>query len=85
VNCPDSSDDEFSIRLGVTREFARSVLAAFSAPASSASERVAAWADGAFVQVLCVSASGDPVDLGADEAAALSGALSAAIQHAGGA
>ena len=64
-------DEEFEPRLGVTREFLADLLHRLHAGAVDplqVYQRTEAWADGASVQALCVTAAGDPVDLCCDEA-----------------
>jgi hypothetical protein len=79
-------EPEFETRLGVSRSFLADLLAQLGAGvkhlASRTHTRVAAWADGASVQVMCISVSGDPADLGSDEARAFVEQLREAIADA---
>ena len=65
-------DADFEMRLGETRESIRRVLESvgsfLSAEPSSAFETVTAYPDGCSVQVRCVAAYGDPVDMSSGEA-----------------
>ena len=70
----DIDDAEFQTRLGRTRADLRRTLQAFSealrSPVEASSELVTAWRDGVSIQVRAISAFGDPVDMGVDEAKA---------------
>jgi hypothetical protein len=67
-------DAEFPTRLGQSRdslrETLRAALTALEAPIAGSTELVSVWRDGASVQVRAISAFGDPVDMGEDEAEA---------------
>lgn len=76
---------EFQTRLGVTREFLARLLAQMPSRVSSANhiaERTDVWATDGAVHVLCISASGDPVELGETEAKAFAKRLQQAIGEA---
>jgi hypothetical protein len=68
----DIGDAEFQTRLGRTRTDLRRTLQAFSdalcSPVEASSELVTVWRDGMSIQVRAISAFGDPVDMGVDEA-----------------
>ena len=80
-------DAEFQSRLGVSRKFLASVLGRLATGADSTitrtDSRIAAWSDGASVQSICITASGDPVDMNTAEATAFVEQLSEAIREAG--
>lgn len=79
------SESEFQTRLGVTRDFLAGVLAQMPCKANSQqsdNERTAVWADQGSVQIVCVSAYGDPVDLSTDEAVEFAKQLQEAIEKA---
>jgi len=79
------SESEFQTRLGVTRNFLVGVLAQMPSKANSQQgdiERTAVWADQGSVQILCVSAYGDPVDLSTVEAVEFAKQLQGAIEKA---
>ena len=65
-------DVEFEARLGQTREdlrkSLRALVEALEAPVEASAEVLTVWADGSSIRVRAVSASGDPVDLGVEEA-----------------
>jgi len=80
-----TAESEFETRLGDSREFLNGVLATLHAaphPALRTTERADAWADGSSIQVICISDSGDPVDMGSDEAHAFGQRLQQAIKDA---
>ncbi len=67
----DIADGEFHARLGLTCDETRDILAAVGSYLDAAPgdfDTVTAWADGCSVQVRCVSAYGDPVDMSSEEA-----------------
>jgi hypothetical protein len=70
----DIEDAEFQTRLGQTRIALRKTLHAVSealvTPIEASSDTVTAWCDEASVQIRAISAFGDPVDMGVDEAKA---------------
>jgi hypothetical protein len=75
---------EFETRLGVTRELLRAVLHAFrQVPmVTEQYERCDVWSDESSVQVICITANGDPVDMGCEEARTLKEKLENAIAEA---
>ena len=68
------ADAEFQTRLGHTRPELASILQrfgeCFAAANANNMEVVEAWSDGGSVQVRAISVSGDPVDMGSEEALA---------------
>jgi len=66
------ADAEFQTRLAYTREELASILQrlgeSFAADNDDSMEVAEAWSDGGSVQVRAISVSGDPVDMGAQEA-----------------
>ena len=79
-------DPEFQTRLGVSRSFLEKLLHDLRPgerhPIQRAEHRASAWADGGSVQAICVTAFGDPVDMGTEEAQRFAQELQAAIQEA---
>jgi hypothetical protein len=77
-------DWEFQTRIGVTREFLRSVLRDLNLdplPARQVPELLQAWEDGG-VMVRAISVYGDPLKLGVAEAQAFAEKLKTAIREA---
>src|SRR4051812_24302547 len=79
-------DPEFQTRLGLPRSVLVNLLndlrAGVQHPSRRVDERVAAWADGGSVQAICVTACGDPVDMGEDQARTFAEQLQEAIRKA---
>jgi hypothetical protein len=79
-------DSEFQTRLGVSRDYLLELLGKINAgathPVLRANDRVSACADGASVQAICITASGDPVDMSCEEARNFAGQLFDASQSA---
>ena len=79
-------DVDFNTRIGVSRPFLVDVLRQLTASDDGSTMQVAslssAWHDGASVQSICVTASGDPVDMSTTEAAEFMEQLSEAIRKA---
>lgn len=78
-------DEEFEIRMGMSREALRSVLAALRAdphPSRQLPERAEVWADHGAVMVCSINAFGDPVEMGESSALAFSEQLQVAIEAA---
>ena len=62
-------DAEFETRLGLPRSVLQGILADLNTTASiPKAERSDAWSDGSSVQVICITAFGDPVDMSSEEA-----------------
>ena len=79
------SDDEFQTRLGVTRESLADLLARMSSRINvklRAAERADVWAQDGAVHIVCISAYGDPVELGVGEARDFADRLQLAMAEA---
>lgn len=78
-------DSEFQTRLGVTREFLVGLLAQMPnevSPSQGITERADVWAAEGAVHTICISASGDPVELNETEAQAFAERLQLVITEA---
>ena len=79
---------DFETRLGVSRAFLASLHSELRAGAKHTSLRVDsradAWADAVSVQAICVSVSGDPVDMSSEEARSFAEQLRRGITEADG-
>ena len=82
----DIEGSEFHTRLGVCaselEELHNKLRAGAGNAALRSDSRIDVWADGASIQAICVTASGDPVDLSTHEARAFQTRLSDAITAA---
>jgi hypothetical protein len=84
-NDSDLREPEFQTRLGVTRDFLVDLLARMPrevSPTNSSTDRADVWADAGSVHIVCITAHGDPVELGVAEAQALCTQMQAAIAEA---
>jgi hypothetical protein len=82
------ADDEFQTRLGHPRSEIASILqrlgGIFAADDADSLEVADAWSDGESVQVRAISVTGDPVDLGTEEALSFATLITRCAQEAGG-
>lgn len=80
-----NDEAEFESRIGVTRSSMTELLMRMTADVPSSMHRDSrsdAWSDGASVQAICMTVTGDPVDMSVEEAKEFQKRLGDAIEEA---